>query len=171
MGGGEAVASMVRTALTPPAKTATIVDARWVAQTADRVLAAKPLTVRLTPSETQMARLEYGDRGQCGHSFHCAEQHGKIGSEKHRRSDECEQDNPRHQARLVQQEVQQEVVTTGMRLCEKRHRIASVCPVTKSSGLRRSSRSPGDARRLRGCPGGFRLASQQGPARPLRSIS
>jgi conjugative relaxase-like TrwC/TraI family protein len=40
LGGGEAVASMVRTALTPPAKTATIVDARWVAQTADRVLAA-----------------------------------------------------------------------------------------------------------------------------------
>ena len=35
-----AVASMVRTALTPPAETATIVDARWVAQTADRVLAA-----------------------------------------------------------------------------------------------------------------------------------
>ena len=31
---------MVRTALTPPAETATIVDARWVAQTADRVLAA-----------------------------------------------------------------------------------------------------------------------------------
>ena len=40
LGGGEAVASMVRTALAPPAKTATIVDARWVAQTADRVLAA-----------------------------------------------------------------------------------------------------------------------------------
>jgi conjugative relaxase-like TrwC/TraI family protein len=40
LGGGEAVASIVRTALTPPAKTATIVDARWVAQTADRVLAA-----------------------------------------------------------------------------------------------------------------------------------
>jgi conjugative relaxase-like TrwC/TraI family protein len=40
LGGGEAVASMVRTALTPPAKTATVVDARWAAQTADRVLAA-----------------------------------------------------------------------------------------------------------------------------------
>ena len=40
LGGGEAVASMVRTALAPPAETATIVDARWVAQTADRVLAA-----------------------------------------------------------------------------------------------------------------------------------
>ena len=40
LGGREAVASMVRTALAPPAKTATIVDARWVAQTADRVLAA-----------------------------------------------------------------------------------------------------------------------------------
>jgi hypothetical protein len=40
LGGGETVASMVRTALTPPAKTATIVDAHWVAQTADRVLAA-----------------------------------------------------------------------------------------------------------------------------------
>jgi conjugative relaxase-like TrwC/TraI family protein len=40
LGGGEAVASIVRTALAPPAKTATIVDARWVAQTADRVLAA-----------------------------------------------------------------------------------------------------------------------------------
>jgi conjugative relaxase-like TrwC/TraI family protein len=40
LGGGEAIASMVRTALTPPAKPATIADARWVAQTADRVLAA-----------------------------------------------------------------------------------------------------------------------------------
>jgi conjugative relaxase-like TrwC/TraI family protein len=40
LGGGEAVASMVRTALAPAAKTATIVDARCVAQTADRVLAA-----------------------------------------------------------------------------------------------------------------------------------
>jgi conjugative relaxase-like TrwC/TraI family protein len=40
LGGGEAVASMVRTAFTPPAETATIVDARWVAQSADRVLAA-----------------------------------------------------------------------------------------------------------------------------------
>jgi conjugative relaxase-like TrwC/TraI family protein len=39
--GPEGVASMVRTALAPPAETATrIVDARWVAQTADRVLAA-----------------------------------------------------------------------------------------------------------------------------------
>ena len=40
LGGRRAVAAMVRTALTPPAETATIVDARWVAQTADRVLAA-----------------------------------------------------------------------------------------------------------------------------------
>ena len=40
LGGREAVASMVRTALTPAAETAAIVDARWVAQTADRVLAA-----------------------------------------------------------------------------------------------------------------------------------
>ncbi|MGH3340115.1 MAG: MobF family relaxase, partial [Propionibacteriaceae bacterium] len=39
LGGREAVASMVHTALTPPAETATIVDARWVAQTADHVLA------------------------------------------------------------------------------------------------------------------------------------
>jgi conjugative relaxase-like TrwC/TraI family protein len=38
--GAEGVASMVRTALAPPAETTTIVDARWVAQTADRVLAA-----------------------------------------------------------------------------------------------------------------------------------
>jgi conjugative relaxase-like TrwC/TraI family protein len=37
--GPEVVASMVRTALVPPAKTATIVDARWVAQTASHVLA------------------------------------------------------------------------------------------------------------------------------------
>ena len=35
LGGPEAVASMVRTALAPPAETPTIVDARWVAQTAD----------------------------------------------------------------------------------------------------------------------------------------
>ena len=39
LGSSEAVASMVRTALTPPAETATIVDARWVAQTADHILA------------------------------------------------------------------------------------------------------------------------------------
>ena len=30
---------MVRTALAPPAETTTIVDARWVAQTADHILA------------------------------------------------------------------------------------------------------------------------------------
>ena len=35
----EAVASMVQTALAPPAETATIADARWVAQTADHILA------------------------------------------------------------------------------------------------------------------------------------
>jgi conjugative relaxase-like TrwC/TraI family protein len=39
LGSSEAVASMVQTALTPPAETATIADARWVAQTASRVLA------------------------------------------------------------------------------------------------------------------------------------
>jgi conjugative relaxase-like TrwC/TraI family protein len=39
LGGRAAVASMVQTALTPPAETATIADARWVAQTADHVLA------------------------------------------------------------------------------------------------------------------------------------
>ena len=39
LGGPEAVAAMVRTALTPPAETTTIADARWVAQTADQVLA------------------------------------------------------------------------------------------------------------------------------------
>ncbi len=39
LGGPEAVASMVRTALAPPAETTTIVDARWVAQTADHILA------------------------------------------------------------------------------------------------------------------------------------
>jgi hypothetical protein len=39
MGGRSAVASMVQTALTPAAETATIADARWVAQTADHVLA------------------------------------------------------------------------------------------------------------------------------------
>jgi len=37
--GAEAVASMVRTALAPPAAITTIVDARWVAQTASHVLA------------------------------------------------------------------------------------------------------------------------------------
>src|SRR5829696_2412174 len=40
LGGRAAVASMVQTALTPPAETATITDARRVAQTADHVLAA-----------------------------------------------------------------------------------------------------------------------------------
>jgi hypothetical protein len=39
LGGRGVVTSMVQTALTPPAETATIADARWVAQTADRILA------------------------------------------------------------------------------------------------------------------------------------
>jgi conjugative relaxase-like TrwC/TraI family protein len=39
LGGRGAVASMVRAALAPEAETATIVDARWVSQTASRVLA------------------------------------------------------------------------------------------------------------------------------------
>ncbi len=39
LGGRGAVAAMVRTALTPAAETATIADARWVAQTADHILA------------------------------------------------------------------------------------------------------------------------------------
>jgi conjugative relaxase-like TrwC/TraI family protein len=38
LGGRDAVAAMVQTALTPPAETATIADARWVAQTADHIL-------------------------------------------------------------------------------------------------------------------------------------
>ena len=38
LGGRGAVASMVRTALAPPAETATIADSRWVAQTADHIL-------------------------------------------------------------------------------------------------------------------------------------
>jgi conjugative relaxase-like TrwC/TraI family protein len=39
LGGRGAVAAMVRTALTPAAGTATIADARWLAQTADHILA------------------------------------------------------------------------------------------------------------------------------------
>ena len=39
LGGRAAVAAMVQTALTPAAETATIADARWVAKTADHVLA------------------------------------------------------------------------------------------------------------------------------------
>ena len=39
LGGRGAMTSMVRTALAPPAETPTIVDARWVAQTADHILA------------------------------------------------------------------------------------------------------------------------------------
>src|SRR5215217_2402465 len=39
LGSAEAVASMVRTALVPPAETATIVDSHWVVQTADYILA------------------------------------------------------------------------------------------------------------------------------------
>ena len=39
LGGRGAVAAMVQTALTPPAEAATIADARWVAQTADHILA------------------------------------------------------------------------------------------------------------------------------------
>ena len=39
LGGRAAVASMVQTALTPPAETAMLADARWVAQTADHILA------------------------------------------------------------------------------------------------------------------------------------
>ena len=38
LGGPDAVASMVRTALAPPAETARIADSRWVAQTADHIL-------------------------------------------------------------------------------------------------------------------------------------
>ena len=38
LGGAEAVASMVQTALAPPAETATIADSHWVAQTADHIL-------------------------------------------------------------------------------------------------------------------------------------
>ena len=40
LGGGGAVAAMVATALTPAAETPRMADAHWVAQTADRVLAA-----------------------------------------------------------------------------------------------------------------------------------
>ena len=39
LGGAEAVASMVQTALAPPAESTTIVDVRWVAQTASHILA------------------------------------------------------------------------------------------------------------------------------------
>jgi hypothetical protein len=39
LGGAEAVASMVQTALAPPAESTTIVDARWVTQTASHILA------------------------------------------------------------------------------------------------------------------------------------
>jgi hypothetical protein len=39
LGGRAAVAAMVQTTLTPAAETATIADARWVAQTADHILA------------------------------------------------------------------------------------------------------------------------------------
>jgi conjugative relaxase-like TrwC/TraI family protein len=39
LGGRGAVAAMVQTALTPAAATATIADARWIAQTADHILA------------------------------------------------------------------------------------------------------------------------------------
>jgi conjugative relaxase-like TrwC/TraI family protein len=38
VGGAEAVASMVRTVLAPPAEATAIADARWVAQTADHIL-------------------------------------------------------------------------------------------------------------------------------------
>jgi uncharacterized protein YecT (DUF1311 family) len=39
LGSSEAIAAMVRTALTPPPETATIADTRWIAQTAGHVLA------------------------------------------------------------------------------------------------------------------------------------
>ena len=39
LGGSEAVASMVQTALTPPGETATIIDGHWIAHTASRILA------------------------------------------------------------------------------------------------------------------------------------
>jgi hypothetical protein len=39
LGSSEAVASMVQTALAPPAETATIADARWITQTASHILA------------------------------------------------------------------------------------------------------------------------------------
>jgi hypothetical protein len=45
LGSSEAVAAMVRTALTPHAETSTIADSHWVTQTVDRILTvgAKPL--------------------------------------------------------------------------------------------------------------------------------
>jgi conjugative relaxase-like TrwC/TraI family protein len=39
LGGPEAVASMMRTVLAPPAQTATIADSHWIAQTANRIVA------------------------------------------------------------------------------------------------------------------------------------
>jgi hypothetical protein len=44
LGGRAAVAAMEQTALTPAAETATIADARWVAQTADHIVAAMEAT-------------------------------------------------------------------------------------------------------------------------------
>jgi conjugative relaxase-like TrwC/TraI family protein len=44
LGSSEAVASMVQTALAPPAEATTILDARWVAQTADHILTVMEAT-------------------------------------------------------------------------------------------------------------------------------
>jgi conjugative relaxase-like TrwC/TraI family protein len=58
--GPEAVASMVRTALAPPAETATIVDARWVTQTGSRVLATMEEAAR--PGRCGMSGPKRNDR-------------------------------------------------------------------------------------------------------------
>jgi hypothetical protein len=46
---------MVQTTLTPPAETATVADARWVAQTADRILAV--MEESLSPKPPTMLSL------------------------------------------------------------------------------------------------------------------
>jgi hypothetical protein len=50
LGSAQAVASMVRTVLTPPAETAPIADSHWIAQTADHILTA----MEASPSTWQM---------------------------------------------------------------------------------------------------------------------
>ena len=60
LGGRGAVASMVQTALAPPAETATIADARWVAQTADHILALWRRAAR--PGRCGMSGPKHNDR-------------------------------------------------------------------------------------------------------------
>src|SRR5215217_5174733 len=97
----------------------------------------KPFTVKYTPSENSNSATGSVAIAGSADTFHYVEQHGSIGNEEQRRSDECEHGkNPRHQPRLVQQMPSKRSFTAGMRLCDRRkirsYRATSAWPVTNA---------------------------------------